>query len=96
MILVILLSVVFSLLLINIKHNTVKENLGWNLILVNKNNYISDNYEVDLTELSNGQKVDLRIYPELQDMFDAARADGMHLYVAGAYSKKEKQQQLLE
>ena len=96
LILVILLSVVFTLLLINIKHNAAKENLGWNLILVNRNNYIPDNYEVELTELSNGQKVDSRIYPELQEMFDAARADGMHLYVAAAYRTKEKQQQLLD
>ena len=38
----------------------------WNLILVNRNHYIPNNYQVELTELSNGKKVDSRIYPELQ------------------------------
>ena len=33
----------------------------WNLILVDRNHYIPDNYQVELTELSNGKKVDLRI-----------------------------------
>ena len=33
----------------------------WNLILVNRNHYISNNYQVELTELSNGKKVDSRI-----------------------------------
>ena len=46
----------------------------WNLILVDRNHYIPDNYQVELTELSNGKKVDSRIYPELQQMFNDARA----------------------
>ena len=33
----------------------------WNLILVDRNHYIPDNYQVELTELSNGKKVDSRI-----------------------------------
>ena len=36
---------------------------GWNLILVNYDYRIPRNYEVELTELSNGEKVDSRIYP---------------------------------
>lgn len=47
----------------------------WNLILVDRNHYIPDNYQVELTELSNGKKVDSRIYPELQQMFNDARAE---------------------
>ncbi len=35
-------------------------------------------YNVELTELSNGQKVDSRIYPYLQEMFDEARAEGIY------------------
>ena len=69
---------------------------GWNLILVNRDNYIPDNYEFELTELSNGEKVDSRIYPSLQDMFDDARAKGLHLFVAAGYRTEEKQRQLLE
>ena len=33
----------------------------WNLILVDRNHYIPNNYQVELTELSNGKKVDSRI-----------------------------------
>lgn len=69
---------------------------GWNLILVNRDNCIPDNYEFDLTELANGEKVDSRIYPSLQDMFDDARAKGLHLFVAAGYRTEEKQRQLLE
>lgn len=67
----------FTLLpLDNITHHVASEDNGWNLILVNRNSYIPDDYKVELTELSNGEKVDSRIYPELQEMFNDARAQG--------------------
>lgn len=69
---------------------------GWNLMLVNREHYIPDDYTVDLTELSNGQKVDSRIYPSLQEMFDSARAEGLGLFVADGYRTKETQQQILD
>lgn len=78
------------------RHKTASEDYGWNLILVNQKNYIPDNYEMDLTELSNGEKIDSRIYPDLQAMFDAARVDGVYPYVAAGYRTQEKQQQLLD
>lgn len=80
----------------NIVHHVASEGNGWNLILVNRYNYIPDDYEVKLTELSNGEKVDSRIYPDLQEMFDAARAEGLSLFVAAGYRTREKQQQLLD
>ena len=58
---------------------------GWNLILVNSKHRIPKGYEVELIRLSNGKQVDERIYPELQEMFDAARANGLHLFVAEGY-----------
>ena len=54
---------------------------AWNLILVDRDHYIPANYQVELTELSNGEKVDSRIYLELQQMFDDARAAGLALFV---------------
>ena len=68
---------------------------GWALLLVNKDNPIPDNYEITFTELSNGQKVDSRIYPELQAMFDAARASGLQLFVREGYRTQEEQQQIM-
>lgn len=66
----------------------------WNLILVNRNHYIPNNYQVELTELSNGKKVDSRIYPELQQMFNDARAEGLALFVREGYRTTEEQQKL--
>ena len=65
----------------SITHHIASEDNGWNLILVNRDNYIPADYKVQLTELSNGKKVDSRIYPELQEMFDDARAQGYYRYV---------------
>ena len=79
----------------NITHHMASEDHGWNLILVNCENYIPADYEVQLTELSNGKKVDSRIYPELQEMFNAARAQGYGLFVREGYRTQEEQQQLM-
>lgn len=47
----------------------------WNLIVVNRWNEIPEDFSISFTELANGQSVDSRIYPYLQEMFDAARAE---------------------
>ena len=87
----------FTLLsLDNITHHVASGDNGWNLILVNRNSYIPDDYKVELTELSNGEKVDSRIYPELQEMFNDARAQGYGLFVREGYRTQEEQQQLLD
>lgn len=69
---------------------------GWNLILINRDNCIPEDYEVKLTKLANGKKVDERIYPELQKMFNDARASGLSLFVAQGYRTEEEQQLLLD
>ena len=68
----------------------------WNLILVDRNHYIPDNYQVELTELANGKKVDSRIYPELQQMFNDARAEGLALFVREGYRITEEQQKIMD
>ena len=70
--------------------------LEWNLIVVNRWNPIPENYSVELTVLSNGQKVDSRVYPYLQEMFDAARADGIYPIVREGYRTEEEQQEILD
>lgn len=60
----------------------------WNLIVVNRWNELPEDYEVELTELSNGQMVDSRIYPYLQEMFDAARTEDVYSVVREGYRKK--------
>mgnify|MGYP003304389428 FL=1 len=68
----------------------------WNLIVVNAWNELPEDYSVELTELSNGQKVDSRIYPYLQEMFDAARAEGIYPIVREGYRTAEEQQEILD
>ncbi|MBD5451229.1 MAG: M15 family metallopeptidase [Lachnospiraceae bacterium] len=68
----------------------------WCLILVNKEHGIPDDYEVELVELSNGQCVDRRIYPALQEMFDTARSEGIYPVVASGYRTAKKQQSLMD
>ena len=87
----------FTLLsLDNITHHVASEDNDWNLILVNRDSYIPDDYQVEFTELSNGKKVDSKIYPELQEMFNDARAQGYGLFVREGYRTQEEQQQLLD
>ena len=50
------------------------EDGDWCLILVNKDNPVPEDYEVKLTDLTNGNQVDSRIYPKLQEMLDDARS----------------------
>ncbi|MBO5420965.1 MAG: M15 family metallopeptidase [Clostridia bacterium] len=76
--------------------NTATAENDWKLILVNKDNRIPDKYEVKLLKLSNEQKIDERIYPELQKMFNDARASGLELFVAQGYRTAEEQQRLLD
>ena len=50
-----------------------------------------EDYSVTLTELSNGEKVDSRIYPYLQEMFDAMRNEGIYPIVREGYRTEEYQ-----
>lgn len=66
---------------------------GWMMLLVNSSNVIPDGYApTELTELSNGQSVDKRIYPSLQSMFDDARAQGVYPVVSSGYRTAKQQQ----
>jgi len=67
---------------------------AWYLILVNKWNYIPDDYEIELIKLSNGQLVDKRVYPALQKMFTAARSAGVYPRVVSGYRTAQEQQRL--
>lgn len=69
---------------------------GWNLILVNDDYRVPRNYDVELTELSNGEKVDSRIYPQLQQMFDDARAEGLELFVREGYRTTQDQKDIMD
>lgn len=69
---------------------------NWQLILVNSTHPIDADYDPPLLTLDNGEQVDERMYPYLQDMFDAARAQGIELYVRSGYRSYEEQKELYE
>ena len=70
----------------------------WNLMLVNKDNPIPDNYDVNLVEVGGGERVDERIYEPLMEMLEAAREGnwGELPMVVSGYRTQEKQQSLYE
>ena len=69
---------------------------GWNLICVNAENAIPEDYSIELTQLSNGECVDSRIYPALQRMFDDARAEGVYPLVNEGYRTRGEQEQMMQ
>lgn len=68
----------------------------WRLLLVNQASPVPDGFTVELKELRNSQLVDARIYPELQQMFDDARSQGLAPKINESYRSGAQQQQILE
>ena len=81
--LVLLISTVMMLQLTD-KNNaeTKYDHLPWYLTLVTKTRSVPKTYIPQLCKLANGEQIDRRIYPELQEMFDDARANGLDLQAA--------------
>ena len=78
------------------KAHQAKKEQEWNLLLVNPWNRVPENYEPELTYLRNGQAVDSRCYPELQQMIDDCRAAGFEPLICASYRTMEKQEALFE
>lgn len=68
---------------------------NWRLVLVNSKNSVPKDYKIELTQLSNGVCVDSRIYPDLQQMFDDAREQGIYPVVSEGYRTYEEQQSIM-
>lgn len=76
----------------------VADGTDWNLVLVNYENPIPENYEPDLVEIAGGEKVDRRIYAPLMEMLEAAKEgnwDQLPMVVSG-YRTQKKQQSLYD
>lgn len=78
------------------ENRVISQSEEWNLIVVNAWNEIPENYTVELKDISDGYRVDLRIEPYLQEMFDAARSVGVYPIVREAFRTHEEQQKLLD
>ena len=68
----------------------------WPLILVNSRNKVPDGYKITLKQLINGQAVDARCYPDLQQMMDDCRAAGLSPLICSSYRSQEKQEELFD
>ena len=73
---------------------TAEEADQWNLILVNSQNPLPDDFSVNLKKIENGHAVDERIYDALQKMLADARAAGLQPLICSSYRTEEKQQKL--
>lgn len=72
------------------------KNLAWNLVLVNDWNCVPENYEVKLYKTSDGEYVDERIYPFLEEMFFAAEKDGYSPEITSGYRSEKEQKELFD
>lgn len=68
----------------------------WYLTLVNSTNPVPSGWKTDLTELKDGERVDSRTYPYLQQMFDDCRADGLLPVVKSSYRTSQDQQKIFD
>lgn len=66
----------------------------WNLLLVNSENPLPENYEISVKQLDNGQAVDERCYDDLKKMMDDCRSAGLTPVICSSYRTMEKQQML--
>ncbi len=60
-----------------------EENLpdDWNLILVNRTHPIPEDYEVELKSIGSGHQIDARAYDDFVAMIQAAKSEGVYIYV---------------
>ncbi len=63
----------------------------WNLILVNKQNPVPEDYVYNLTDLGDGQQADKRIKGYVTDLLEAAKKDGIELVICSAYRSIDRQ-----
>lgn len=79
-----------------VKQTTEKREdlIPWNLTLVNSKNPVPKDWTTEFTYLRNDHKVDSRIYPELQRMFDDCRAAGLLPHINESYRTNEEQQRI--
>lgn len=66
------------------------------LTLVNRTHPVPEGWTIETVELRGGVKVDARMYPSLQKMFDDMRAQGINPFVREGYRTREYQQQIMQ
>ncbi len=68
----------------------------WYLILVNAENPLPSGYQIEITHLKNNQAIDSRCYPDLQEMMDNCRKEGLDPLICSSYRSSQKQKKLFQ
>lgn len=66
----------------------------WNLVLINKQHPIPEDYTFTLGNITDGMKCDERIIPDLLAMLQAAKDEGVNLVICSPYRDMAKQEVL--
>lgn len=74
----------------------VYEGLPWELTLVNSEWAVPGEWNIEFVELRDDQRVDSRMYPELQRMFDDCREEGLYPLVWSSYRTTADQQRIFD
>ncbi len=72
------------------------QNADWNLILVNKDHKIPEDYKVELQSVETKHKVDSRIVESLEKMLEDARKQGLKPLICSSYRTTEAQTMLFQ
>lgn len=73
-----------------------RPDLPWNLTLVNRDSSLPEGYRFTLTHSRDGVKVDRRIAAELEQMLDAAEAQGFEVHLNAGYRTSAEQRALFD
>ena len=79
----------------NANETTENDNFSkddWNLLLVNKQHPVPEDYTFELGTIAGAMKCDARILPELFAMLQAAKDDGVYLAVCSPYRDVSRQE----
>ena len=63
----------------------------WNLILVNKQHPVPEDYEYNLTYINDSQQIDKRIAGQVAKLVSAAEKSGIELMICSAYRSYDRQ-----
>ncbi len=66
------------------------------LTLVNGEHPMPEDWQQEIVELENGQSIDSRAYPDLQEMMDDARAEGLAPFICSSWRSPETQKRLFK
>lgn len=69
---------------------------GWNLMLINHDHPLAQDFTVSLESVGEGHQVDRRIASELREMLADGKRDGCDILIVSSFRTMEKQTQLYE